>query len=303
MLKLFRSLFHSQSTRATRKHSGEAEALAIGTAAISSVQDASTSHLMHVCIKVPPPKSTKRAIYERCADREQWVVQQLRDEATQTSGVYAGRPKNDGGWYLSPTVKAGSLFANPYTLKEFTLEESLANFRAYIEARCRAAPSEIKECVVERRLAQERVQYSKCATSDGAAVMTPYEIESKGKSVAHLQLCVVGEQFKELLRGLHGKRLGCFCDEADPCHAKVLVELSAKYQKEWEEGGEQIAAVAAVEKANGDVPTTGGSDGGDRKKRKRREDGEDEAEQDEDEDEDVDEEVASLTSKSFPVVA
>ena len=133
---------------------------------------------------------------------------------------------------MSPTVKAGSLFANPYTLKEFTLEESLANFRAYIEARCRAAPSQTKECVVqllpskERRLAQERVQYSKCTTSDGAAVMTPYEIESKGKSVAHLQLCVVGEQFKELLRGLHGKRLGCFCDEADDCHAKVLAEVA-----------------------------------------------------------------------------
>ena len=87
----------------------------------------------HVCIKVPGPKDATRAAYLRINDREGWVKHQLGDDR-----LYVGRPKNDGGWYLSPTVKAGSIFANPYPLKEFSLNESLIRFRALI--RTRAAP-------------------------------------------------------------------------------------------------------------------------------------------------------------------
>ena len=52
-----------------------------------------------------------RGHYEKCADREAWVSLTLSPD-----GVYCGRPKNDGGWYRSSTVKAGSMFANPFTL-------------------------------------------------------------------------------------------------------------------------------------------------------------------------------------------
>ena len=40
--------------------------------------------------------------------------------------------------------------------------------------------------------------------------------------------------FRAAVRGLHGKRLGCFCDEADPCHAKVLAKLAAMFASEEE---------------------------------------------------------------------
>ena len=62
----------------------------------------------HVCIRVPGPKDAERGLYERCEDREAWVLRRLGHD-----GTYVGRPKNDGGWYRSPTVKAGSMHANP----------------------------------------------------------------------------------------------------------------------------------------------------------------------------------------------
>ena len=85
----------------------------------------STPRARHVCVKVPPASDVeRRGEYERCVDREAWVRLVLGRD-----GVYCGRPKNDGGWYRSATVKAGSMFANPYSLKEYSLDESLAKFR------------------------------------------------------------------------------------------------------------------------------------------------------------------------------
>ena len=84
---------------------------------------------------------------------------------------------------MSPTVKAGSLFANPYLLKTYSLSESLRCFRELMAAR--AAPDATTEAVIAllppdvRRLAESR----HAGGEERLAV---------GKSVAHLKLTVVG---------------------------------------------------------------------------------------------------------------
>jgi len=178
----------------------------------SAAVPAPTRITRHVCIAVPKPKDARRVDYNQCADREAWVQNVLGD-----GGMYVGRPKNDGGWYRSPTVKAGSMFANPFTLKEYSLEESLRLFRDVVVARA-ASDATTADVVAllpptQRRLAEAR--------HVGGGVD-----EKVGKSVAHLQLCIVGAAYRDRLRGLRGKRLGCFCDEASPCHAKVLADLA-----------------------------------------------------------------------------
>ena len=70
----------------------------------------------HVCIRVPAlSEKDARSRYAQCETREAWVGSCLGHD-----GLYVGRPKNDGGWYLSPTVKRGSIHANPFALKVLT---------------------------------------------------------------------------------------------------------------------------------------------------------------------------------------
>eukprot|EP00928_Gymnodinium_smaydae_P074664 TRINITY_DN57694_c0_g1_i1.p1 TRINITY_DN57694_c0_g1~~TRINITY_DN57694_c0_g1_i1.p1 ORF type:complete len:213 (+),score=35.83 TRINITY_DN57694_c0_g1_i1:62-640(+) len=163
----------------------------------------------HVCIKVPGPRDLQRRDYEHCATREAWVRHCLGDD-----GVYVGRPKNDGGWHLSKTVKGGSMFANPYSVKEYPLDEALERFDIYLRARLDPAASQ--ESVIKllppraRRLAESRFKFP------------GQEREDAGRSVAHLGLSIVGDAFRSCLRDLAGRRLGCFCAETEPCHAKRL---------------------------------------------------------------------------------
>ena len=90
--------------------------------------------------------------------------------------------------------------------------------RKPIEAR--AAPDATTDRVIAllppqtRRLAERR-------HADGGLK------ESEGRSVAHLRLEVVGPAFRDAVKELRFKRLGCFCAETDPCHAKVLLEFAA----------------------------------------------------------------------------
>jgi len=169
----------------------------------------------HVCIKVPSVKdATLRKAYEtQCANREEWVTHQLGED-----GVYVGRPKNDGGWYLSPTVKAGSMFANPFSLKDFSLDESLRLFRRYLAARAS------EDATTERVISLLPSSLSHLAKMRHEGGM---EREAIGRSTAHLKLLVVGAAFRRELCELHGLKLGCFCDESSPCHAKVIAELAA----------------------------------------------------------------------------
>lgn len=173
---------------------------------------ASSPENMHVCIKVPAPGTANRAEYELCESRESWVGHVLGP-----GGLYVGRPKNDGGWYQSPTVKRGSIFANPYHLNEYSLDESLRRFRHLIEKRI-ATTATVEEVISllppsQQVLAERR--YTAGATN-----------EKVGKSLTHLQLETVGDAFREKLRLLHGRKLGCFCDTESPCHAKVLCKLA-----------------------------------------------------------------------------
>jgi len=137
-------------------------------------------------------------------------------------GVYVARPKSDGGWHASPTVKAGSMFANPFRIGEgegkYSNEESMRRFREYTIAR--AAPSATTAAVI--KLLPPATQTLARKRYVGGAVR-----EGEGKSVAHLRLDIVGSVFWAELQKLRGKRLGCWCNVADPlCHAKILAELA-----------------------------------------------------------------------------
>ena len=173
----------------------------------------------HVCVKVPAASDgERRSEYKRCADRETWVRHMLGPE-----GVYCGRPKNDGGWYQSATVKEGSMFANPYPLKEYSLDKSLAHFRRFVELRASAGVT-MEELLALLPPTQRRLAGQRFAGGE--------EHANVGKSIAHLQLSVHGLPFREALCDLKGKKLGCFCGEDEPCHADILSELAEAMSNE-----------------------------------------------------------------------
>ena len=155
--------------------------------------------------------------YEAREDREDWLRYRLG-----AVGVYVARPKNDGGWYKSPTVKAGSMFANPFVVGDgkdkYTVSESLDHFRRYIEAR--AAPDATTDRVIAllppqtRRLAERR-QRTRLEGERGPQRRAP-GLEPP----ARVSRCRASAQ---------RKRLGCFCAETDPCHAKALLEFAEAF--------------------------------------------------------------------------
>ena len=170
-----------------------------------------------VCIKVPSTSERdQRDEYEACEDREAWLQHKLG-----VNGVYVARPKNDGGWFASPTVKAGSMFANPFPVGDgegmFSDDESMRRFYEYVLVR--ASPSVTTVQVIKllppatQKLARKR--------HAGGSVH-----EAEGKSVAHLRLDIVGPAFWAKLRELRGKTLGCWCGPSDQCHARILAALA-----------------------------------------------------------------------------
>ena len=169
-----------------------------------------------VCIKVPPPRERiPRAEYEACEGREEWLQHVLG-----SNGVYVARPKNDGGWHASPTVKAGSMFANPFPVGvgegKFSDDESMHQFQQYVMAR---SSPEATTAQVIKLLPPAMQKLAERRHADGAVK------ESEGKSVAHLHLEIVGAAFLNMLHELQGKRLGCWCGPGDKCHARILARL------------------------------------------------------------------------------
>merc|ERR1719265_401029 len=108
------------------------------------------------------------------------------------------------------------MFANPFSLKIYDLQESLKRYHAYIEARL------LKNATTEKVIEFLPTQQKDLANRRFAGGI---EKPSVGKSVAHLRLDVVADEFRACLLDLKGKKLRCFCEETDPCHAKVLAEL------------------------------------------------------------------------------
>mmetsp|Transcript_67422 Transcript_67422/g.125921 ORF Transcript_67422/g.125921 Transcript_67422/m.125921 type:complete len:210 (+) Transcript_67422:44-673(+) len=171
-----------------------------------------------ICIAVPKPRTAARASYEALPAqppelrRQSWLHHCLGD-----GGVYVGRPKCDGGWYMVPEVKKGSLFANPFPLKEYPLGESLRRFRAYLMARI--DPAVDVATLIETHFPARQKHLLTQRFIDCRA--------DKAASVAHFDLRVMGTAFRAELAKLRGCRLGCWCDPCDSshCHAGVLADV------------------------------------------------------------------------------
>ena len=163
-----------------------------------------------VCVRVPGPRDSRRGAYEAMEEetrREEWIALVLGG-----NGVYVGRPKNDGGWFKAERIKAGSLFANPFPVKDYGLDDSLARYRVFLARRLDP------KCTVEALVDLLPIKDAELARHffllrDG-----------KGRSMRHLELNVLGVEFQARLQALRGKRLGCFCDLTEPCHVDVMLE-------------------------------------------------------------------------------
>jgi len=145
--------------------------------------------------------------------------QQIKQLQLGPEGEYVGA-SNVWEWHDSPTVKAGSMFANPYKgVKDSA--ESMRLFRKYVEAR--ASPGTTTEQVID--LLPPNVQALARKRHVNGSVH-----EGKGKSVAHLRLEIVADAFRTALSELRGKRLGCWCDAAKIkeglCHATVIESVA-----------------------------------------------------------------------------
>ena len=173
-------------------------------------QESGTRTSNVVCLKAPK-QSDALLRAEFTKGREAWVRHRLGPE-----GVYVGAPQSMGEWFYSPSVKAGSMFANPFRAVDDSAE-SMRLYRAYVEAR--ASPDATTGRVIE--LLPTKLQaLARKRHVDGVVH------ETEGKSVAHLQLDIVGNEFRAALSALRGKTLGCWCDGSKIteglCHATVI---------------------------------------------------------------------------------
>jgi len=174
------------------------------------------SSLRRVCVKVPSTKEKLlRAVYESVdgangARREAWL-----DKVLGEKGVYVGRPKNDGGWFQARRVKQGSFLANPFSVKEYGLEQSLELYEKYLRTRLD------EDCTVE-------ILSQLLPKKDAKAAMLYYITQvgkGPGKSTSHYELNIFGKEFKERLLDLDGRTLGCFCEPPSPCHVDIILKL------------------------------------------------------------------------------
>lgn len=172
---------------------------------------------VQVCILVPKPRSANRKIYESLPIEP---AQRRRDWyriCVGSNGVYVGRPKCDGGWYHVPEVKHGSRFANPFALKDYSVTESLELFAEYLRARM--DPNATVEKLIPlfpeklRPLLKKRFVMGK---------------QNEAKSVSHYDLVCCGDPFRKSMMDLRGRRLACWCENQNLCHAGVLADVVDK---------------------------------------------------------------------------
>mmetsp|Transcript_43470 Transcript_43470/g.102420 ORF Transcript_43470/g.102420 Transcript_43470/m.102420 type:complete len:212 (+) Transcript_43470:152-787(+) len=185
-----------------------------------------------VCIAVPKPRTAARRDYEALpAEPPELRRQKWLQHCLGANGCYVGRPKCDGGWYMAAEVKRGSIFANPFPLKDYPLGESLRRFRAYLEARME--PTATVSTLIADHFPAKLQPLLKLRFESGTT--------NKAASVAHFELQTVGPPFRARVAALKGCRLGCWCDPCDSksCHAGVLAELVNSMA---DTGGDQQAA-------------------------------------------------------------
>lgn len=133
---------------------------------------------------------------------EAGAIRKALNQYTCLDAVYVGRPYHQG--YRVPTLKQGSILANPFSLKECgTPEMVMHNFMVYIKARLTSAS---KEELVTKLL----------------------EEDIKLPDRPHLQLSVVGQEFRDILDAHRDKNLACVCKLSDPCHVDVLLSTMSK---------------------------------------------------------------------------
>lgn len=169
---------------------------------------------MQVCLNIPDKTDKQwRQFYEGLGDSPQEQRLGWFNELMKEDGVYCGRPKALGGWYVCPQVKAGSLYANPWSLKHHSLEDSLSCYENYMRARLDGKSiTEIIEMLPEDMRHLLKAQFVE-------------KNLKKGKSVAHYELNISGEELKGRMKELKGKRLGCWCISSKLCHISILMKL------------------------------------------------------------------------------
>jgi len=136
--------------------------------------------------------------------------------------VYVGRPVCDGGAYRVPEFKHGSVFANPFPVKQSSLERSLSLFANYIKRRTQTDNlAELYNCLpadIQGYLDSRKPEVSRSKVKIKFDYLRLVETKY-GPSL-------LGADFGRALKSLEGKNLGCFCDFGAPCHADELLRLA-----------------------------------------------------------------------------
>jgi hypothetical protein len=114
--------------------------------------------------------------------------------------VYVGRPYHQG--YRVPSLKKGSSLANPFSLKtcDGSIEQVLTNYGTYIKTRLLSSS---KTDLISRLLQDNIVLPDR----------------------PHLQLDIVGDDFRQVLEDHQSKNLVCTCKLTDKCHVDIIMAL------------------------------------------------------------------------------
>jgi hypothetical protein len=133
---------------------------------------------------------------------EAGAIRMALDKYAELDAVYVGRPYHQG--YRVPSLKIGSVLANPFSVKENgggSMDTILKKYRLYIQSRL---VSKSKEELVNTLLTLHGITLS---------------------DRPHLQLNVVGKEFQTILDQHSDKNLACVCKLSEPCHVDILLEL------------------------------------------------------------------------------
>jgi hypothetical protein len=133
--------------------------------------------------------------------QEATEIRKALNQYTGLDATYVGRPYHQG--YRVPSLKKGSILANPFFLKSYdgSVDTLLATFVTYVETRL---VSTSKEDLLSRLREKDIVLSDR----------------------PHLQLDIVGAEFRQILEEHQSKNLVCICKLSDKCHVDSLMEMT-----------------------------------------------------------------------------